>query len=92
VCWSDLVFANGTLVDRIAAGDDRRVGFSEREVRQIVDMRVEGRREHFPGVGAHRRAVADVAGRGLVELGTVDPCPFGGKARFAGGGCGSMRR
>jgi hypothetical protein len=28
---------------------------------------------------------------GCREMSTVDPCPFGGKALFADGDCGSMK-
>ena len=54
-------------VERVAPVDDQRVGIGEREVGQVVDVRVERCREHFARVGARRSAVADVTGSGLVE-------------------------
>lgn len=54
-------------VHRIVAGDDQRIDFGEREIRQVVDVHVERGGQDLAGVGTGRRAVADVARGGLVE-------------------------
>ena len=61
--------ARNLLADRVgiewvAAVDDQRIGLGEREVRQVVDVRVEVGGEHLARIGADRRPVTDVPGVG----------------------------
>jgi DNA-binding ferritin-like protein len=43
-----LAFADRVLIQRVAAGDDERIGTGEGEIRQLVDMGVERGGQYFP--------------------------------------------